>query len=454
MWRCGASHSARATARGGRRGLLLGSAGLLAGCDTVSDWFTPSRTPIPGEREAALRASPGLAADEGAASQPLTLPAPYVNRAWPQPGGDAAHAPQHLELGSGLQLAWSTGIGSSDTARRRAVAEPVVAEGRVHAIDAEGRLSALDLASGTVLWARELRPDEQGDTATAGGMSLAGNRLIVTTAFAEVIAFEAADGSELWRQKLPAPCHGSPLVAGERAVAVTLENDVIALSVETGERQWARRASPPTGPVLLGTPTPAFADGIVVAALSTGELVALAVDTGRQLWIETLALGGQGRALSDLADVAARPAIDRGRVLAVGAAGVTVSLELRGGRRIWERAVGGRESPWLAGDAIFLMTDMADLIGMSRDGRIRWATALPRFEDPERQRDPIVWTGPVLAGDRLVLGGSNREALSVSPFTGEVLGRLPLPGRVRVPPVVVDRTLLLQTDEARLLAYR
>lgn len=437
-----------------RRGALLGATALLGGCDTVGGWLSNTPPPIPGEREAPLRATPGLIADEGAGRTPLVLPAPFVNRAWPMPGGDPARAPQHLDLPETLTRAWSADLGSADTARRRAVCEPVVGEGRVFAVDAVGVVTALDLAGGGQVWRRDLRPDEQDDTATGGGVALAGERLIATTAFAEAVALGTADGAEAWRVKLTAPCHGAPLVVGDRAIAVTVDNEVIALSLATGERLWTRRASAPTGPTLLGTPTPSAAEGIVVAALSTGELVALAQDTGRQLWLETLALGGQGRALSDLADIAGRPSIDRGRVLVVGAAGVAVSLELRGGRRIWERTLGSTQSAWIAGDSVFLMADTGDAVALSRDGRIRWATALPRYEDPERRRDPIVWNGPVVAGDRLILAGSNQEALSLSPFTGEVLGRIVLPGRARIAPVVVERTLLVQTDDARLTAFR
>ena len=55
-------------------------------------------------------------------------------------------------------------------------------------------------------------------------------------------------------------------------------------------------------------------------------------------------------------------------------------------------------------------------------------TDLPRWENPEKQKDPITWFGPVLAGDRLVVAGTNSEALAVSPYTGEILGRQTLSG--------------------------
>ena len=75
-----------------------------------------------------------------------------------------------------------------------------------------------------------------------------------------------------------------------------------------------------------------------------------------------------------------------------------VSIDLRTGERAWTRDIGGVQTPWVAGDFLFLLTNSQELIAVSRrDGRIRWITPMPRWEDPEDREDPIVWSGPVLA---------------------------------------------------------
>ena len=72
--------------------------------------------------------------------------------------------------------------------------------------------------------------------------------------------------------------------------------------------------------------------------------------------------------------------------------------------------------PWVAGDYVYILSTTGDLLCMTRrDGRIRWVQTLPRFEDPEKEKTPITWTGPVLAGDRLILVGSSGDALAISP---------------------------------------
>ena len=80
--------------------------------------------------------------------------------------------------------------------------------------------------------------------------------------------------------------------------------------------------------------------------------------------------------------------------------------------------------------------------------------ALPRYENPEDQEDPIIWTGPILASDRLIVAGSHGKALAISPYTGRILGSVEMPDGVSVPPVVAGGSIYFLADDAELLVYR
>jgi outer membrane protein assembly factor BamB len=147
--------------------------------------------------------------------------------------------------------------------------------------------------------------------------------------------------------------------------------------------------------------------------------------------------------------------ISGGRVYAIGNAGRMVSIAINSGIRVWDQRISGVQTPWVAGDMVYAVTTDNDLVCLTaRDGRVRWVRALPRWEDEDRKRDPISWAGPVLAGDRLILAGSNEVALSVSPYTGDLLGSIELSDPVLIPPVVANRTLYFLTDDGDLIAYR
>jgi outer membrane protein assembly factor BamB len=88
------------------------------------------------------------------------------------------------------------------------------------------------------------------------------------------------------------------------------------------------------------------------------------------------------------------------------------------------------------------------------DGTVAWITQLDRWENPEKQKDPVSWCGPVLAGGRLFIGNSLGNAVLVDPANGAIVGNMSLPGALSLAPVVAGGTMYMVTDNATLLALR
>ena len=101
------------------------------------------------------------------------------------------------------------------------------------------------------------------------------------------------------------------------------------------------------------------------------------------------------------------------------------------------------------------MTEDAQLVALDRrSGRLRWVVRLQRYEDEEDQEDPLIWVGPLLAGDRLIVGNSDGRVEAYSPYDGAYLGEIEVSGGIAVSPIIADETLLLLTDNAELIALR
>src|SRR3546814_9012775 len=143
-----------------------------------------------------------------------------------------------------------------------------------------------------------------------------------------------------------------------------------------------------------------------------------------------------------------RPVIDRELVIAVSHSGLLAGVDLRRGSRAWDRDIGSSQSPWVAGDFVYVIDNNGEVICLTReDGRIRWIQSLPQWEDEEDKEDPIYWAGPVLAGDRLIVVGTSGEALSLSPYTGDILGAIDIPSGAHLSPIVAGGTLYILADE-------
>ncbi|MDB5413689.1 MAG: dehydrogenase [Rubritepida sp.] len=442
----------------GRRLALLGGAALLAGCDNLKDMaddlLGTTKVPLTGERHAVLTTEREVTADEAARSRPFSLPAPTLNLDWPTAGGTLSHAPGHLSLPRPIGEVWRTSIGTGTSYRRRLTASPLVVGDTIYAVDAYGWVTALDVPRGARRWQIDTRPRRDRDGALGGAIAFSDGVLYVATGLAEVMALDPANGDIKWRAPLPAPARGGLTVAGARILVPTVENQLYALSTEDGRRLWNFRATPVTA-LPLGLPSPAIEGDAAVCGFASGEIVALNLADGRVLWSESLGTTRGGVSIADIGAITAMPVIDRGRVFAIGMAGAATCLDLRSGRRVWEREVGGTLTPSMAGDWMFALTRGNNLMALTRDdGRIRWITELPGFQNEARRRNPITWGPPVLAGGRLLIAGSHSQLFEVDAGTGEILTRLRLPDGSTLQPVVANNSVYLLTDGGTVVALR
>lgn len=442
----------RLLARASRTIMVTAAAALLSGCGIFGASSKPP--PLPGERIPVMQLEPALRAAPELADEPVIVPEPAANADWPQPFGSAAHVIGHVELGDAPRRIWSTSVGSGSSSSRRLLGQAIIADGRVYTMDARARVSAHDADRGSSIWSTDIRPDDESGGMLGAGLAYDDGVLFASSGFAEVVALDAKTGKEIWRRKISGPVRGAPAVGNGRVFVVSLDNITHALSAKDGSILWTHTGTTEAAGLLGGT-SPALFEDTLVVAYSSGELFGLRASNGRQLWADFLSLPRRTSAVSDLNDIRASPVISGGRVYAVGNAGRMVSIAINSGVRIWDQRISGVQTPWVAGDAIFAVTTDNDLVCLTaRDGRVRWVRALPRWEDEKRKRDPISWSGPVLAGDRLILAGSNEVALSVSPYTGDLLGSIELPDGVMIPPAVANRTLYFLTDDGDLIAYR
>nr|WP_298682397.1 PQQ-binding-like beta-propeller repeat protein [uncultured Dongia sp.] len=421
---------------------------MISACDA-------DKVPLPGERVSVLQLNSDLAADPTLSEIAVRLPKPYVNENWAQVGGNQSHAMYHLQATSDvLTEVWSADIGSSADSANRLLAEPVVADNIIYTLDAEALVRAFDATTGQRLWQADFTPEDEDDDLFGGGMAVAEGKIFVTTPYAKVYALDAKTGAFIWEGKAPAPMRAAPAVSDGRVFVTTIDNQLVAFATDDGRRLWSN-AGVEEAAGLLGGSTPTVLGNIVVAAYTSGELLAFDVINGRSLWTDSLAGKARTSSVAALSDIRGRPVIDRDRVIAIGNGGVMAAIDLRRGERYWDKDLGGTQMPWAAGDFVYVLTSQSEVVCVTRDeGRIKWLTPLPPFEDMESREDPIYWSGPVLVGDRLLVTGSNGLALSLSPYTGDLLGKQELPDRSHLPPVVANEMVYMLSDDADLIALK
>jgi len=456
--------------------LLIAAALTLAGCqewmDSFDNWFTSAhKSNLRGERISLLGSDETMAPDPALAHTRVLLPRPYRNPDWPQPGGYPTNAMYHLDAPGPLKEQWTADAGKGSDGDSRLTAEPVVGGGRIFALDSEAHIYAFDARTGEGLWNKRLAPKNGTDMPTlwgllgkhntidppsgmGGGVAYHDGKVFVTSGFGVAYALDARTGAFIWGHDFGVPILNAPVVVDGRLFVSTADNHFWCLAESDGRELWDHQGIAESATIMTSTSV-AVAGDTVIVPYSSGELYALRMQNGQVAWSDVLSRSGQVTALSELDDIAGRPVVDRGVVYAISHSGVMAAIKLSSGDRIWSRNVGGIETPWTAGDYVYVVTPNGKLLCLTgKDGKVRWVHQLPQWEDAVNNEHPINWSGPVLVSNKLILVSSDGYAEAISPYDGHMMGRIDLEDGASVAPIVANGTMYVYTDDGTLAAYR
>jgi len=430
--------------------LLLPSLALALGGCSWFDWLTDeAKKPIQGHREPVLSPVRGLQID---AVEGITLPPVETNPDWAQPHRGVTHVGGNLA--GGFTKAWSVGIGAGGDYRTRLTAEPIVAEGRVFTMDSDGKVAAWDAGSGNRIWSQPTKPKRNRSSNIGGGIAVVAGRVYAATGRAEVLAMDANSGAIVWRKPLHAPARSAPTVVDKALYVCTVDQTLVAMGIADGQKLWVYQATK-TDAGILASASPAYSNGLVVAGFESGDLAAVRADTGILAWSDNLGSLKGSTSLLEFATVRGAPVIDDNIVYAIGFGGLMAALDLRTGRRVWERDIAGGNTPWLAGGTLFVITAEQRVAAVAKeDGSVHWVTNLPRFTNPKKTKGLITWAGPVLIGGKLVAVSSDEHMSVMDPVDGKIVSTTELDNPVSLAPIAAQGMVFVLDDDATLTAYR
>jgi outer membrane protein assembly factor BamB len=464
--------------------LLSGIAVALAGCSTVRGVLPfglgqdkePQATASEGQRISVLEFEQALVPSAALSGRDFFIPGPQAAIAWTQPGGTAENAVEHVIAAPNFSVAWRRGVGSGSS-RTRQIMSPVVADnGRVFVLDGESTVSALDAGTGAQAWRTSIKPAEDsrrtgflgmggpsGGGGFGGGVAVGSGKVFVSSGYRTVTAIDQASGAVIWTTPVDVPIHGAPTVSGSRVFVVDVENQIQAFDTATGRQDWSYRGIPEPARLLRAS-SPAVTGDTVIAPFSSGEVVALRASTGQAVWQQVLSRTSRTSALSEIRDIAGRPVISRGVVYAVSHSGVLSAMDIRSGQPKWAPLpIAGVNAPLPVGDVIYVVSKEGELTVINREtGQIYWTRDLNAgrvrqeggmFGFFDRTVRPI-WSGPLMASNRLVLTNSDGELVAFDPKTGTQTASLRLGAPIYIAPAAYNGALYVLTDKGDLVSIR
>lgn len=439
--------------------LIVFSLLSLNACSSVSDMFVSAddTPPLEGERISILELQKTLTPDATSKeNENIFLPQLWVNESWPQAGGLPDHVMQNLSFSrEAPQKIWSTNIGKGSRDDLPLNAAPIIADNRVVTLDAKATLRGFNAETGKGLWKKDVGSKQEREEVITGGVAYGNAMLFVTNGHDEILAISPEDGTILWRKVLPAPSRAAPTILLGRVYVSTIDSRLIALNASDGASLWEYRGVGETAG-LFGAASPTVDQNIVIVGFSSGELTALRVENGSVAWSDNLSdVNTLGGGLESLSDITAMPLMAQGLVIAMSYNGKMVAIDKRTGSRVWQREIGGTQTPWVAGNMLFALSSENQLIGISLlDGAVFWITELARYKDEKHKKDLIRWSAPLMAGDRLILSGSHGKMIEIDPRNGDVLRETKTKENVQLPMAVSNDTLYVLSEKGKLIAYK
>ena len=465
--------------------LLCGLAMTVASCGTV-------RNALPfglgGQKEDVAKATEGqrisilefeqqLAPSAALSGRDFFLPGPQAATAWTQPGGTAENMVEHVIAAPEFTVAWKRNIGAGSSKTRQVMAPVVADNGKVFVLDGEAGVTAVDAATGAVLWKADLTVDEAdkgsrflgigfgggaGGGGFGGGVAVGGGKVFVSSGYRSMTALDAATGAVVWKSSVDLPIHGAPTVAGQRVFVIDVDNQLIAFNVNTGQQDWSYRGITEPARIMRAS-SPAVSGDTVLAPFSSGELVALRASNGQPVWQEVLSRTSRTSALSEIRDIAGRPVVSRGFVYAISQSGVLQAMDIRSGQAKWSLPVAGVNAPLPVGDVVYVVSKAGELTVVNREsGQVYWTRDLN--EGRVRTEGGILgfgkrtvrptWSGPILASNRLVLVNSDGEAVAFDPKTGAQQSTVNLGAAAYIAPAAYNGALYVLTDKGELVSIR
>jgi outer membrane protein assembly factor BamB len=357
-----------------------------------------------------------------------------------------------------VQKLWSTDIGDGED-RSWLRLHPVLDGGRLYSLGDDGRVLAIDAATGKKIWqvaAVNVKGEHsrlafwRSHTAEGGvtGGPGSGNGLVVVGGRnGEVVALDAATGDKRWSAKVTSEVLSAPLVLSDRIVVRSNDGRVFGFDPADGTRKWVFDRGLPTLTV-RGNSAPVAANGAVFVGYDDGTVVALRQEDGLRIWEQAVAEPEGRTELDRMADVDGELQTGPNEVYAVSFHGQTVALMASNGSALWNRDLGGYSGIAMAADRLIIS---------DKDGNV-WAI--------DRSTGNALWkqnallhrqlTTPVIQGDYAVVGDLDGYLHWLKLDTGDIVGRVHVEkAELRgTPQISGDGVLFAVTSEGKLAAYK
>lgn len=325
----------------------------------------------------------------------------------------------------------------------RFVFAPIIRDQKIYLLDASGILEAYCLESEEKIWEKRLFPRKLLKLYQNPRIGFFENKIFAIAGSNQIVAASAEDGEILWTKTILALPVSAPVSDGKLVYVITNDNKTYALNIDDGRLVWVSTGiNKPTA--IFGSASPIFHKNALIVSYSSGEIYALDRNSGEPLWTQDLNVNKAGDSDFYLNDIDATPIAKDDVVYSIGNGGLMMAISAKNGNYLWKKEIAGITDFWLAEDYIYVINNDDKLLAIERSrGLIKWISQLPEFRKEKKPSTKIIYSGLIMAGDKLIIADSRGRLLVASPLDGKIEQTLKLNQKIYHAPMLVDGKIYL-----------
>ena len=285
----------------------------------------------------------------------------------------------------------------------RDTATPLVTDQMILIGNQTGGLYAYDRFDGTLLWDFQIRNGVESQP------TMDGDRIYVGGNDGKIYCLDL-QGTKLWDYKFKGQIWSQPAVTSGIVYVSIAVDQLYALDAKTGKYLWHFKTPLKGGdPTVRALSSPRVSDSVVYIGFADGFLYAINRFDGGLIWQQQL--GGGLR----LKDVDATPVFDGADLFVASFDKRLFSLSKHSGSIRWSFEYGGFRPVAVEDGVLFYSSTGGEVFAMDKNTKlVKWTFKVPTG----------VPTQPVVVGDIVVVGGSEKNLYGIDRVTGEEVWRL------------------------------
>ncbi len=363
---------------------------------------------------------------------------------WGQSAFNASHHMPQANLSDKLKFLWDKNIGKGVNSDRLTLAEPIVYNQVIYALDTAFTLSATDLASGKKIWEKELELSCEDLAIQSVGLAYHNSFIFAIGGDGSIYALNTK-GEIIWKKNLKTSLRSEPVIYDNTLYLLAGNNKLFALSTKDGSEKWSYQTTP-NQTNLLGMGSPAIHNDKLIVGFSTGEVMAFNALTGALLWTQNVLSARTYNKILDLAHILASPVIENDTVYIIGNSRKIAAFNINNGQEVFDNTLSGHSTPALSGNTLFVIVDKNNLVAMNKhNGKVAWETSLSNSEEE-------TWKGPLLIREHALVVSNTGKVALVDLKTGQLTKTFKIDATSTYP-IIADNKVIFLTDEADLVVY-